>query len=62
MHERGGVHTQIVTLNVKMTFLHQPTHPSLKFPGATKYFFCCKTSYIGTIGNTTTSKILPTIP
>ena len=33
------------------------TYPAtLKFSGVTKYFFRCKTSYIGTIGNTTTSK------
>ena len=64
IHERGlsgDVHTQIFTLNVKMTFLLQLSHLPLKLSGVTKYL-CCKASYIGTIGNTTTSKSQPTIP
>ena len=48
---RGDVHTQFFTQNVKMTFSVQPVHPPLKTSGVAKYFFCCKTSYIGTIGN-----------
>ena len=41
---RGDVHTQIVTLNVKMTFLLQLSHPPLKFSGVTKYLFVVKHS------------------
>ena len=50
-----------VTLKVKMTFLVQPTHQPLKTLGVTKYYFYCKTSYIGTIKNSTTAKGLKTI-
>ena len=59
---RGDVHTQIVTLNIKIDVFASTYPPTLKFSGVTKYFFRCKTSYIGTIGNTTTSKGLPAIP
>ena len=48
---RSNVRTQFVTQNVKMTFSDQPTHLPLKTSGVTKYFFCCKTSYKGTFGN-----------
>ena len=44
-----------------MTFLVQPTHAPLKTSGVTKYFFCCKTSNIGTIRNGATAKGLPII-
>ena len=58
---RGNIHTQFVTENVKITFMVQPTHALLKTLGVTKYFFCCKTSNIGTIGNRATAKGLSTI-
>ena len=48
---RSNVHTQFVTQNVKMKFSDQPTYLPLKTSGVTKYFFCCKTSYKGTFGN-----------
>ena len=56
---RDEIHTQFVTQNVKVTF---SVHPALKKSGVTKYFFCCNTFYIVTIGNGTTTKDLPTIP
>ena len=56
----GDVHTQFLTQNIKMTFSVQPTNPLHKTLGVTKYFFCCKTSCIGTIGNR--KEGLPTIP
>ena len=59
---RGDVHTQFVTQNVKMTLSIQPIHQPLKTSGGTKYFFYCKTTYTGTIGNRATAKDLPAIP
>ena len=59
---RSNIHTQFVTQNVKITFSVQPTHEPLKTSGVAKYYFCCKTSNIGTIGNRSTAKGLPTMP
>ena len=48
--------TQFVTQNVKMRILVRTTHPPLKTSGVNKYFFCCKTSYIGIIENNNCKK------
>ena len=40
--KRIYVHTQFVMQNIKMVFLVQPTHPTLKMSCVTKYFFIVK--------------------
>lgn len=71
----GDFHTQFVEQSVS-TFSVQPTHPLLKMSVVIKniaklscltslvwsIIFCCKTSYIGTIGNWTTAKGLLSMP
>ena len=58
---RGDFHAKFIIQNIKM-FSVWLTHTPLKTSRVTKYFFCYKTSYIGTMGNKTTAKGLPTIP
>ena len=53
---RGNAHTHFVTQNVKIMFSAQTENVRCD-----QRFFCCKTSYEGTIGNRETAKGLPTI-
>ena len=53
---RGNAHTQFVTQNVKIMFSVQTENVRCD-----QIFFCCKTSYEGTIENRETAEGLATI-